>query len=83
MRKYGVNHRVALPYHPQCNGLVELANREIKNILEKTVALSRQDWADRMDDTLWAYHTTYKAPICSLPFQLVYEKVCHLPVELE
>ena len=78
-----MNHRVALPYHPECNGLVELANREIKNILEKTVTLSRQDWADRMNDTLWAYCTTYKAPIGSSPFTLVYGKACHLPVELE
>ncbi|XP_060969463.1 uncharacterized protein LOC133036750 [Cannabis sativa] len=36
MRKYGVLHKVANAYHPQTNGQAELANREIKNILEKT-----------------------------------------------
>ena len=36
-----------------------------------------------MDDALWAYQTTFKAPIGLTPFQLVYGKSCHLPVELE
>ena len=45
MKKYGVIHKVALPYHPQTNGQVELANREIKQILEKTVNHDRKDWS--------------------------------------
>nr|CAN60144.1 hypothetical protein VITISV_014390 [Vitis vinifera] len=35
LAKYGVKHKVATPYHPQTFGQVELANREIKNILMK------------------------------------------------
>ena len=45
LHKYGVTHRVALPYHPQTSGQVELSNREIKSILEKSVTKSRKDWA--------------------------------------
>nr|CAN73712.1 hypothetical protein VITISV_028126 [Vitis vinifera] len=37
LAKYGVKHKVATPYHPQTSGQVELANREIKNILMKTI----------------------------------------------
>ena len=33
LAKYGVEHKVATPYHPQTSGQVEFANREIKNIL--------------------------------------------------
>ncbi|RVW12761.1 Transposon Tf2-12 polyprotein [Vitis vinifera] len=40
LSKYGVKHKVATPYHPQTSGQVELANREIKNILMKVHAIS-------------------------------------------
>ncbi|XP_038981148.1 uncharacterized protein LOC120110398 [Phoenix dactylifera] len=50
LKKYGVTHKVATPYHPQTSGQVELANREIKRILEKTVNPSRKDWSLKLSD---------------------------------
>jgi hypothetical protein len=55
MKKYGITHKVATPYHPQTSGQVELANREIKQILEKIVNPNRKDWSLRLNDALWAY----------------------------
>ncbi|XP_073061965.1 uncharacterized protein [Primulina eburnea] len=43
LAKYGVRHKVATPYHPQTSGQVEVSNREIKRILEKTVGASRKE----------------------------------------
>ena len=72
LAKYGVSHRVATPYHPQTSGQVEVSNRQIKSILEKTVSRSRKDWSSKLDDALWAYRTSYKASLRTTPNNLVY-----------
>ncbi|GKF71580.1 reverse transcriptase domain-containing protein, partial [Tanacetum coccineum] len=67
MLKYGVTHRLSTAYHPQTSGQVEVSNRGLKRILERTIGENRDSWSDKLDDALWA----------------VYGKTCHLPIELE
>ena len=54
VRKCGVIQKVGTPYHPQTQGQIELKNREINQVLEKTVNPSRKDWSLRLVDALWA-----------------------------
>ncbi|GJR50197.1 reverse transcriptase domain-containing protein [Tanacetum coccineum] len=70
MLKYGVIHRLSTAYHPQTS-------------LKRTVGENRASWSDKLDDALWAFRTAFKTPIRCTPYKLVYEKACHLPIELE
>ncbi|GKD07053.1 reverse transcriptase domain-containing protein, partial [Tanacetum coccineum] len=80
---YGVTHRLATAYHPQTSGQVEVSNRGLKCILERTVGENHASWSDKLDEALWAFRTTFKTPIGCTPYKLVYGKSCHLPIELE
>ncbi|GJX09538.1 reverse transcriptase domain-containing protein [Tanacetum coccineum] len=44
---------------------------------------NRASWSDKLEDALWAFRTAFKTPIGCTPYKLVYEKACHLPIELE
>nr|GEY53940.1 reverse transcriptase domain-containing protein [Tanacetum cinerariifolium] len=83
MSKYRATHRLSTAYPPQTSGQVEVTNRGLKRILERTVGENRASWTDKLDDALWAFRTAFKTPIGCTPYRLVYGKSCHLPLELE
>ncbi|GKA99967.1 reverse transcriptase domain-containing protein [Tanacetum coccineum] len=83
MLKYRVTHRLSTVYHPQMSRQVEVLNHGLKRILERTVGENRASWSDKLEDALWAFRTAIKTPIGCTPYELVYGKACHLPIELE
>nr|GEY40597.1 reverse transcriptase domain-containing protein [Tanacetum cinerariifolium] len=83
MLKYGVTHYLAIAYHPQTSGQVEVSNHGLKRILERTVGENRASWSDKLDDALWAFCIAFKTPIGCTPYKLVYGNACHLPIKLE
>nr|GEX30699.1 reverse transcriptase domain-containing protein [Tanacetum cinerariifolium] len=83
MLKYDVTHRLATAYHPQTSRQVEVSNRGLKRILERTVDKNHASWLDKLNDTLQAFCTAFKTPIGCTPYKLVYGKACHLPIKLE
>nr|GEW94445.1 reverse transcriptase domain-containing protein [Tanacetum cinerariifolium] len=50
MSKYGVTYRLATAYHPQTSGQVEVSNRGLKRILERTVGENCASWSEKLDD---------------------------------
>ncbi|GJW83977.1 reverse transcriptase domain-containing protein [Tanacetum coccineum] len=81
MSKYGVTHRLATAYHPQTSGQVEVSNRGLKRILERTVgenraslffcAFSTSTWLDSLSEPIRALDLTYfSLPLCLLSHEL-------------
>nr|GEZ05486.1 hypothetical protein [Tanacetum cinerariifolium] len=68
---------------PQTSGQVEVTNRGLKRILERTVGENHALWSDKLEDALWAFRTALKNPVGCTPYRLVYGKACHLPLEIK
>ncbi|GKD34104.1 reverse transcriptase domain-containing protein [Tanacetum coccineum] len=70
MSKYGVTHRLSTSYHPQTSGQVEVSNRRLKRILERTIGVEPLPHAsDRLDRRSMAFHTAYRHQWCT-PYKL-------------
>nr|GEZ55415.1 reverse transcriptase domain-containing protein [Tanacetum cinerariifolium] len=70
-------------YHSQTSGQVEVTNRGLKRILERTAGENCASWSDKLEDALWVFRTAFKTSVGCTPYRLVYGKACHLPLELE
>nr|GEX94182.1 reverse transcriptase domain-containing protein [Tanacetum cinerariifolium] len=62
---------------------VEVSNRGLKHIIERTVGKNHASWSDKLDDALWAFRTAYKTPIGYTLYKLVHGNACYLSIELE
>ena len=62
---------------------MERTNKFIEAILTKTVKSHSRDWANRILEELWAYHTTWRNTIGFSPYNLVYGKIAIFLIEFE
>jgi hypothetical protein len=44
----GVDHEIVTPYHPQTSGQAETSNKQIKNIIQKTVNQMGRSWRSKL-----------------------------------
>ena len=82
MELYNIKHNKSSPYQPQANGVVEAANKNVKNILAEMV-VTYKDWAKKLLLALWDYRTSIRASTKATPFSLVYGSEAVFPIEVE
>ena len=68
-------------YNAPANGLAEAFNKTLWNLPKKVVGNLKNDWHERIEEALWAYHTTYRTPTQAMPYYLVYGVEAILPLE--
>ena len=74
MRKNGIRHVKAVPYHPASNGLVERAVQTFKT------AMKKQDGSlqNRLSRFLFKYRITPHTTTGQSPAQVRWERNCHI-----
>lgn len=64
------------PYHPQTDGMVERFNRTLKNMLKKTVIEPYEPYV------LFAYREVLQSSTAFSPFELLYRRTVHGPLDI-
>ena len=60
------------PYHPQTDGLIELFNQTLKDMLRRVVSTDGKDWDKLIPYLLFAYREVPQASTGFAPFELLY-----------
>nr|GFC09570.1 reverse transcriptase domain-containing protein [Tanacetum cinerariifolium] len=55
LANYHAGNFIIKAYRPQTSRQVEVTNRRLKRILERTVGENHASWSDKLEDALWAF----------------------------
>lgn len=79
---YDIRLTNSTPYYAQANGLVEAANKTLKNTMRKMMEDKPHEWHLLLSEVLWAYRTSYKESIRTTPYALTYGHDAVLTMEV-
>ena len=70
-KEFKVIYHNSSPYRPKINGVVEVANKNIKKIIQKMV-VTYKDWHEMLPFALHGYRTSIRTSTGETPFSLMY-----------
>jgi transposase InsO family protein len=79
---YGFNHLTVVPYRPQANGMVERTNRVIGDMLAGYVNEKGDDWAQFLQQTVFAYNISKHFSTEQSPYFVVFAREPIIPLDL-
>ncbi|PKI65187.1 hypothetical protein CRG98_014417 [Punica granatum] len=77
--QFKIQHHNSTPYRPQMNGAVEVANKNVKRIIEK-MTVNYKDWHEMLPYALLAYRTSIRTSTGATPYSF---DAAVLPIEVE
>ena len=78
----GIHKTRTTPYHPQSDGLVDLGNRTIQNVLAAYVSDHQRDWACYLAQTQLAQNTSQHSSTGYTPHFLLFGREARLPLSV-
>jgi len=82
LQKYGIDHHLTPPNHPQTNGLTEKHNSTIVTSLNKLVEDHPEKWDTKIPEFLLGYRASQQIATKVSPFYMVYARHPLLPIHL-
>jgi len=80
--KWMIIHSKSSPYKPKMNGVVEVANKNLKKIMQKMV-VTYKDWHEMLPYALHAYHTIFRISTSATPYSLAFVMDMVMPIEVK
>ncbi|KAL3693228.1 hypothetical protein R1sor_006879 [Riccia sorocarpa] len=82
---FSITQRITTSYTPRSNGLVEMTNFTLCQLLAKDADMegARHNWDKRLHGILWEYRTTPKTSTGFSPFMMVYGVESKLPIQFD
>ncbi|GJS58789.1 reverse transcriptase domain-containing protein [Tanacetum coccineum] len=80
--KLNITQRFASVKHPQSNGLVERANRSLREGIKARLGEGNKNWIEKLPHVLWAHRTMIKSSHGDTPFSLTYRTEAVIPGEI-
>nr|GEY17722.1 reverse transcriptase domain-containing protein [Tanacetum cinerariifolium] len=80
--KLNITHQFTSVKHPQFNGLMERANRSLREGIKSRLGEGNKNWVEELPHVLWAHRTMIKSSHSDTPFSLTYgtEAVIHTEI---
>ncbi|RDY12617.1 gag-pol, partial [Mucuna pruriens] len=80
--QFKIRHHNSTPYRFKMNRAVEVANKNIKKIVQKMV-ITYKDWQEMLPYALHGYRTSVQTSTGATPYSLVYGTEAILPIEFK
>ena len=78
-----MNNYVKLLQCLQSNGLVEIFNQSLQNMLRKYIQEKKEKWDDYLDTYSFAYNTSNHESTKFTPFEIMFGRKVILPLDLD